>query len=305
MSTPQSTAIRSEEYSNEINELISSIPIAKISLSELPDTFRLISPRVYRFKSAIVVKFFFDKYSQEEWENHTLAIQSAIPTPSLLCFQILGKERGYFAMEHIEGIPLENCLHSLSVNELDSLALTLEGIIQRLRSITVTGQKPSGVGSVSGGPLRHILFNTLPPQKYLCSTRDFHEYIRDSFTEYSMGMGTPANTARSWAEKIIAPFTPFDDAPTYFTHGDIGPSNIIVHPETKEFKALIDWNMSGWLPEYWEYCRLRQWTNGPDKPETSNWEYIVEKIFPANDTRNLVFKAYESLMDTMYSTARY
>jgi aminoglycoside phosphotransferase (APT) family kinase protein len=36
-----------------------------------------------------------------------------------------------------------------------------------------------------------------------------------------------------------------------FTHGDIKPKNIIVDGEGK-ILGLLDWEMSGFLPDYWE-----------------------------------------------------
>jgi hypothetical protein len=36
-----------------------------------------------------------------------------------------------------------------------------------------------------------------------------------------------------------------------FTHGDIGPLNIMVD-ETGHISGLLDWKSSGWFPHYWE-----------------------------------------------------
>lgn len=38
-----------------------------------------------------------------------------------------------------------------------------------------------------------------------------------------------------------------------FTHGDLGPQNILVRGS--EVVAIIDWECSGWYPEYWEYTK--------------------------------------------------
>ena len=39
--------------------------------------------------------------------------------------------------------------------------------------------------------------------------------------------------------------------PTYFTHGGPSPLNILVRGE--HIVGIIDWEMAGWLPDYWEY----------------------------------------------------
>ena len=38
-----------------------------------------------------------------------------------------------------------------------------------------------------------------------------------------------------------------------FTHGFLAFRNIIV--KDSRFKAIIDWEMAGWYPEYWEFAK--------------------------------------------------
>jgi Phosphotransferase enzyme family len=49
-----------------------------------------------------------------------------------------------------------------------------------------------------------------------------------------------------------------DNAPVFFTHGDLTPSNIILSSSPSgqpTIVAIIDWHQSGWYPAYWEYCK--------------------------------------------------
>jgi hypothetical protein len=43
-----------------------------------------------------------------------------------------------------------------------------------------------------------------------------------------------------------------------YTHGDLNTENIMVHgpPGSLKVSAIIDWEMAGWYPEYWEYCKI-------------------------------------------------
>lgn len=44
-----------------------------------------------------------------------------------------------------------------------------------------------------------------------------------------------------------------DDSAIVFTHGDLHPSNIMLSPDSPHrVAAIIDWEQSGWFPEYWE-----------------------------------------------------
>jgi thiamine kinase-like enzyme len=38
------------------------------------------------------------------------------------------------------------------------------------------------------------------------------------------------------------------------THGDLSPRNIIV--QDNKITGLIDWEIAGWFPEYWEYVKF-------------------------------------------------
>lgn len=38
-----------------------------------------------------------------------------------------------------------------------------------------------------------------------------------------------------------------------FTHGDLRPANIIV--KDGRVTAIIDWEMAGWYPDYWEFAK--------------------------------------------------
>ncbi|CRK13894.1 hypothetical protein BN1723_010163 [Verticillium longisporum] len=47
-----------------------------------------------------------------------------------------------------------------------------------------------------------------------------------------------------------------DDSKVVFTHGDLHPTNIMVNPVSPEqIVAIIDWEQSGWWPDYWEFCK--------------------------------------------------
>jgi aminoglycoside phosphotransferase (APT) family kinase protein len=35
-----------------------------------------------------------------------------------------------------------------------------------------------------------------------------------------------------------------------FAHGDLHPGNILIHDG--RVAAILDWEMAGWYPEYWE-----------------------------------------------------
>lgn len=66
-----------------------------------------------------------------------------------------------------------------------------------------------------------------------------------------------------------------DDAPICFTHSDLHPSNILITSKgTPHILALVDFQQSGWLPDYWEYCKARLTARIGD-----DWEKIYIPMF--------------------------
>ncbi len=61
------------------------------------------------------------------------------------------------------------------------------------------------------------------------------------------------------------------------THGDIAPRNILVD-ESGRITGIIDWELAGWYPEYWEYANImkptrdRDWQSRMDRVATQRWD---------------------------------
>ena len=59
-----------------------------------------------------------------------------------------------------------------------------------------------------------------------------------------------------------------------FAHGDLRPHNIMV--KDGNVAAIIDWERSGWYPEYWDYAKallIWHWQN--------DWtDYLVQILEP-------------------------
>ena len=57
-----------------------------------------------------------------------------------------------------------------------------------------------------------------------------------------------------------------------FTHGDISQYNILVMPDG-HVSAILDWELAGWYPEYWEYSMAWRFA-----PRGDWWFEIVTKL---------------------------
>ena len=55
-----------------------------------------------------------------------------------------------------------------------------------------------------------------------------------------------------------------------FTHGDVAPRNIMVD-ESGHVTGIIDWELAGWYPDYWEYANIMK--PSPDQ----DWQSWMER----------------------------
>lgn len=62
-----------------------------------------------------------------------------------------------------------------------------------------------------------------------------------------------------------------------FTHGDVAPRNIMVD-ESCRIAGIIDWELAGWYPEYWEYANIMKpsrdedWQSWMDRTAIRQWD---------------------------------
>ncbi|KAH8838605.1 hypothetical protein MCOR27_009105 [Pyricularia oryzae] len=79
-----------------------------------------------------------------------------------------------------------------------------------------------------------------------------------------------------------------EDFPDRFTQGDLAGRNIIVCNGC--VAAMIDWQTSGWNPEYWEYC----WAIRGLDTRPAEWDTLgqhVRNLFPARKHLEYIFLA--------------
>lgn len=62
-----------------------------------------------------------------------------------------------------------------------------------------------------------------------------------------------------------------------FTHGDVAPRNILVD-ESCRITGIVDWELAGWYPEYWEYANImkpsrdKDWQSWMDRTAIQRWD---------------------------------
>lgn len=180
-----------------------------------------------------------------------------IPAPKFLG-SLSSQQRTYVFMSRGEGVTLESVWPQLSVAEELSVQRQLNDIFHVLRA-KGNDQGPLGLGGFTSG----ICQDTRRQQRTcegIASEADFNDFLcRES-----------RRTQTPWI-RMIRSFMG-EDHKLVRTHADLHPGNIMVKwdPQTdqEELKteadgnidsiritSLIDWEMGGWYPDYWEFVK--------------------------------------------------
>ncbi|KAF4445642.1 phosphotransferase enzyme family protein [Fusarium austroafricanum] len=158
-------------------------------------------------------------------------LKGAVPVPEVYGWRTEGNEK-YIYMEHVNGTSLEKVWPVMGRDDKHSICRELGMIHQRLRQLEQDPEDPFV------GPFATV--------------RNFHDWF--TFLH-----------RKPMPDPYSVPVEPFrhdlpDDCAIKFTHGDFHRSNIIVTPSPPYHTlAIVDWEQSGWLPEYWE-SRKAQYT---------------------------------------------
>ncbi|KAI2626616.1 kinase-like domain-containing protein [Hypoxylon sp. NC1633] len=180
-----------------------------------------------------------------------------IPIPKLHCAFRDDKNRvTYIVMEKIDGQPLSDTWSEGSRKEKDGLLAQLKAIWEDLRAL----EKPAGkritdgaVCAADGGKLHdHRIWNAAGEKGLgpFLNEAEFNLFLRNGVSTIDPIID-PEKKAE--IQKLIEMHTESEERKmkTVFTHGDVSLSNILV----KEGKVvgIVDWEMAGWYPQYWEY----------------------------------------------------
>ncbi|KIJ64528.1 hypothetical protein HYDPIDRAFT_111857 [Hydnomerulius pinastri MD-312] len=196
---------------------------------------------------------------------------TSIPVPKVYDAWSLPDDRGgAILMEWIDGAEtLERRWPSMSPEQKMKVAVQVRGYVDELRSLTQPPHQQGCIGPLDGSPcwderLKSQLCGPFPSER---AFNQFRLSLLDRFKWH--------DETRMEIEAIERDLR--EDHRIVFTHGDLGVRNILVD-DRDNIVALIDWEMSGWMPEYWEYIKTvhGRW-------EDEDWLSYTRTMAPAYD----------------------
>ncbi|KAK4553848.1 hypothetical protein LTR86_009023 [Recurvomyces mirabilis] len=165
--------------------------------------------------------------------------------------------RMYIAMDFIRGGRLDELWPDLDQKERRGAVGEVCEMLRKLHAIPVPRELGLAISSIEGGALHDGIFGPSPLGPFT-SIQEFHDRLEGNpnVDQYREIWDSPqAEASRS-----------------VLSHADIAPRNLIRRDEDGEL-VLIDWEFSGWWPEYWERVK---W-HFTDFPETEGWVGMMDE----------------------------
>ncbi|KJZ69840.1 hypothetical protein HIM_10768 [Hirsutella minnesotensis 3608] len=226
------------------------------------------SVMVFRINENIVVKAGHAAYSITEHRTLTFLQEhlAGFPAPKPHGLIRLGVHCFLFT-SYIAGINLEKAWPQLDCSQKQDISHQLDVLLSELRTLPVP--ENASIGDVAGGGCRDLRRSQRVSTEPITSVRSFEDFIFSG-----------SNTSSPLYIGLLRDLMP-QSTKIVLTHGDLRPANIMLRTERDgvwSVAAIIDWESSGFYPEYWEAVKA---TNLLTPRDYFDWyKYIPPSIAP-------------------------
>jgi len=247
------TDVASPDAENELVLSLNRAMNAGQVLWKLHDTF------VVGLGPSMVVKIGFsldnDEITNLQYIN---AHAPSVPSP-MFWGSLASGGRTYICMTRAEGDTLETIWPQLSISQKSSVQKQQNKIFSGLRS-DVLGPYGTEKGAQKIGSFKSATCKDLRRVERVCKRRVHSEAEFNDFLCFDSSKSVTA-----WIRMIRKLMR--ENHRIVMTHGDLHPRNVMVKCEMDEgalreggekrvrVTGVIDWALSGWYPEYWEYVK--------------------------------------------------
>ncbi|KJZ68334.1 hypothetical protein HIM_12275 [Hirsutella minnesotensis 3608] len=168
----------------------------------------------------------------------------------------------------VPGLDLGKVWSQLDGTQKQDIGHQLDSIFSELRSLPFTDG--CLIGGVHGKGCKDVRRDVRTSSKPIEGVKQFEDFI---FAGSKIASPLYIGLLRS--------LLPSSHTKCVFTHGDVRPANVIVdraNDSTWKVVAIIDWDASGFYPEYWECIKV---TNNLTSRDTSDWyKYVPKSLSP-------------------------
>ncbi|KAI9747698.1 MAG: hypothetical protein M4579_007411 [Chaenotheca gracillima] len=172
-----------------------------------------------------------------------VAQHTTVPVPRVHhSYQDSTSSKVHIVMDYVSGDTLEEVWPKLQEDEKSRILDQLQDILRQLRSL-----KGSFIGSIDGSFCEDVLFSECAdPVGPFESEKAFSAGMIAALQEKDQNI---------WVDLVSRMIeSTMHGHEIVLTHGDFLPRNILIQGD--KVVAILDWEMAGWYPEYWEYCKI-------------------------------------------------
>ncbi|KAI9933695.1 hypothetical protein ASPWEDRAFT_167965 [Aspergillus wentii DTO 134E9] len=179
-----------------------------------------------------------------------IAANTSIPVPNVHDVRWQDGRVTEIVMDFVPGKTLEDAWENMDSNQKACVTEELRGYMCELRQL-----KGSYIGALDRGPVIAGKYGPLVGGPF-DTEQQFNEFLLGDIAR------SIPDLLRHYAKHALD-----NDHEIVFTHADFAPRNVLVDDQG-HVTAIIDWEDSGWYPEYWEYVKaMRELNSVPDWPE--------------------------------------
>ncbi|KAL2205455.1 kinase-like protein [Sarocladium strictum] len=219
----------------------------------------------------VVCKEGFRATRNEEAALRLVKQKTSVPVPELYgadYFNINGEEKGSFLMDLVEGSTLQIKWDDFDDSTKTRICSEIWGIVEQLRRIP----PPQSFGHLfqfgaDGSPSIDVLLRDLHDPPRPIETDDaLRARILERYLHFNGG---------SFSQHL-PDYLPHSSV-SVFTHGDLAPRNIMVD-DSGRITGILDWENSGWYPDYWEHANMQKpsidddWMGWMDRTKPIDWD---------------------------------
>ncbi|KAK3314435.1 hypothetical protein B0H66DRAFT_583440 [Apodospora peruviana] len=210
---------------------------------------------VFRVSDGIVAKVTIEKHIRTEHQTLPF-LQEHLP---------------HFRLQFtsfVSGLDLEKVWPRLNDGQKRSISTQLDKLLIDLRSLPYPPNTP--LGGLDGLGCKDGRRGVRISPKPILDLKQFQDFIF-----------TGSKTASQMYTRFLRSLMPASPAKVVFTHGDIRPENIILRQDEEgswTVVSIVDWESSGFYPEYWECVKM---TNNLSFIDKDDWYLLLpESLSP-------------------------
>ncbi|KAE8352789.1 kinase-like protein [Aspergillus coremiiformis] len=216
----------------------------RISPSDLTNSNRFVPDsmiNVFRVDEKTVVKLCDPTRLAEAEALRFIRSKTSLPVPEVYSAYVDESiDRGVIVMEYIEGDVLRDVIEEMDDKRRERIALELQKFMSELRSF-----EGNFIGSIDGSACEDPVF---------CAEQGgFGPYRTEKEFNDGLIRAMTMNQNNSWSVHVAKLIQAMPSHKIVLTHADFSPRNIIVRGD--QVVGIVDWEMAGFYPEYWEYIK--------------------------------------------------